>query len=355
MIERVSSPEATEADAADERFSLRPERLENFTGQDRLVSNMKVFIQAAVKRGEPLDHTLLCGPPGLGKTTFAQIIAREMNANLRATSAPVIEKSGDMASILSSLKKGDIFFIDEIHRLKPVIEEVLYSAMEDFSLDIQLGQGMTAKTVKIAIPPFTLVGATTKPGALTRPLMSRFGIVNQFEFYELPHLRTIARVNAERLGILMDESGVEEIARRSRGTPRILNRILRRVRDFAEVGKAPRIDQAVADHALSQMHIDSLGLDAMDRKILQILIKNFGGGPVGVDNLATSLGEDRETIEDIYEPYLIQIGFLKRSPRGRLVTREAYKYLKIETNPSLFDAEDLGQGTVGIHSETPKH
>lgn len=337
MIERVTSPEETEGDKQDERFSLRPERLENFTGQDRLVANMKVFIQAAVKRGEPLDHTLLCGPPGLGKTTFAQIIAREMNANLRATSAPVIEKSGDMASILSSLKKGDVFFIDEIHRLKPVIEEVLYSAMEDFSLDIQLGQGMTAKTVKIAIPPFTLVGATTKPGALTRPLMSRFGIVNQFEFYELPHLRTIAKTNAERLGILMDASGVEEIARRSRGTPRILNRILRRVRDFAEVGKAARIDQAVADHALSQMHIDSLGLDAMDRKILHILVKNFGGGPVGVDNLATSLGEDRETIEDIYEPYLIQIGFLKRSPRGRLVTREAYKYLKIEMNPTLFD------------------
>ncbi|HMB00311.1 MAG TPA: Holliday junction branch migration DNA helicase RuvB [Spirochaetota bacterium] len=333
MIRRIfDSREKNE----DKQLSLRPDSLEKFIGQDHLKENMAVFMKAARSRSEPLDHVLLSGPPGLGKTTFANIIAREMQTNIKATSAPVIEKSGDIAGILSALKEKEVLFIDEIHRLRPVVEEVLYSAMEDYAIDIQLGQGNTSKSVKINIPPFTLIGATTRAGSLTQPLISRFGIVNQFDFYNIDNLKTIIERNASLYNIAIDESGIAEIAKRSRGTPRILNRILRRVRDFAQVKGENIINNKIADYALGRMAIDERGLDTMDRKLLKTIIKNFSGGPVGLDNLATSIAEDTSTIEDMYEPYLIQIGFIKRTPRGRTATASAYQYLNIDNDQKTF-------------------
>lgn len=336
MIERLSS---AREEAEDKGSALRPSRLDDFVGQGRFTGNMKVFMQAARARGEALDHVLLSGPPGLGKTTFAQVIAHEMGMTLKATSAPVIEKTGDMAALLSGLQEGEILFIDEIHRLRPVIEEVLYPALEDFALDLQLGTGPTARTVKISLPRFTLVGATTRPGSLTGPLLSRFGILGQFEFYEVPDLEHIAGRNAGQLGMKCDPDGIRELARRCRGTPRILNRLLRRVRDFAQVEATALIDGKAASKALDKMQIDQYGLDSLDRRFLDLLIRQFAGGPVGLDNLAVSLGEDAETLEDVVEPYLIQSGFLMRTPRGRVASRQAYQYLGL--NPpgalSLFD------------------
>ena len=329
----------------DKSISIRPKDFGEFIGQELIKENMQVFVKAALNRKEMLDHVLLSGPPGLGKTTFSLIIAKETGANLKATSAPTIEKTGDMAALLSSLKENNILFIDEIHRLKPAIEEVLYSAMEDFSLDLNLGQGELAKTVKITLPPFTLIGATTKAGSLTQPLISRFGIIERFEFYNFQELQRIVKRNAHFYKIKIDNSGIEEIAKRSRGTPRVLNRLLKRVRDFAQVENRKIIDKEITIYALEKMNIDSLGLEEMDRNILKVIIQDFKGGPVGVDNLATSLSEDVATIEDVYEPYLIQKGFLKRTSRGRMVTVKAYEYLKLPSNKayekSLFDSSDI--------------
>ncbi len=337
MIERISNPQVQQEDS--QLLSLRPKFLENFIGQEMIKSNMKVYIKAALERNEPIDHILLSGPPGLGKTTLASIIAKEMKTNIRLSSAPIIEKTGDMASLLSGLKEKDVLFIDEIHRLKPIVEEVLYSAMEDYTIDINLGQGSTAKSVRITLPQFTLIGATTRAGALTQPLISRFGIVNQFEFYQVKDLKQICKNNADYFSILIDQSGIEEISKRSRGTPRILNRILKRVRDFAQVSKKKIINKQVADYALKKMQIDENGLDNMDRRILSVIIKQFNGGPVGIENLSTAIGEDSRTIEDMYETYLIQIGLIKRTSKGRLATPKAFKYLKIsyEKQPSLFN------------------
>lgn len=327
MIERISRLEENDED---KRLLIRPKTFEEFLGQNTIKENMNVFMEAALKRNEVLDHILLSGPPGLGKTTFSMIISRSMQANLKATSAPVIEKTGDIAAILSSLKEKDILFIDEIHRLKPVVEEMLYSAMEDGSLDLNLGQGNTSKTVKISLPPFTLIGATTKPGSLTQPLISRFGILHRFDFYSFEELKKIGLQNSVKLGIQIDDDSIEEIAKRSRGTPRILNRLLKRVRDFSEVKNESKISKDTVCYSLDRMKIDNLGLDDMDRKILRIMVENFNGGPVGLENLATSLGEDALTIEDVYEPYLIQIGFIKRTARGRVVSEKTYAYLGLE-------------------------
>lgn len=342
MIDRISSLEEN----SDDRISeIRPKTFEEFLGQEGIKENTQIYIQAALQRNEVLDHILLSGPPGLGKTTFSMIIARSMGANLKATSAPVIEKTGDIAAILSSLKERDILFIDEIHRLKPVVEEMLYSAMEDGFLDLNLGQGNTAKTVKISLPPFTLVGATTKPGFLTQPLLSRFGILHRFDFYTQEDLRKIGSMNALKLNININDQAVAEIAKRSRGTPRILNRLLKRVRDFAEVKNKGVIDSRLVDYSLEQMDIDRWGLDDMDRRIITTLIEHFSGGPVGLENLAVSLGEDAQNIEDVYEPYLIQLGFIKRTSRGRLATSKAYQYLGREDH--RINAADSETGLFG--------
>lgn len=339
MIERLGSPLEKEG----ENFNhLRPLTLESFIGQKILKENLSVFIQAALKRGEPLDHCLFSGPPGLGKTTLSYIVAREMRANIKTTSAPVIEKTGDMAGLLTSLEKGDVLFIDEIHRLRPIVEEILYSAMEDFVVDINLGQGVTAKTVKINVAPFTLVGATTRPGGLTQPLLSRFGIIGQFEFYDEKELLEIISANAKKMGVVVEEEAMLEIARRSRFTPRILNRLVKRVRDFAEVAGEEVVSVKSTKRALEKMGIDSLGLDGLDRRYLEALSVNFKGGPVGLDNIATSLSEDASTLEDIIEPFLIKLGFIRRLPRGRVATLECFKYLGVqgkgsEENPSLLD------------------
>lgn len=326
--------------AEDRSNALRPESFDEFVGQKSIVENTKVFITAAKQRKEALDHLLLSGPPGLGKTTFAQLVSRAMGISMKSTSAPVIEKSGDMASLLSALQENDILFIDEIHRLRPVVEEVLYSAMEDYSLDLQIGQGMTAQTVKISLPPFTLIGATTKAGNLTRPLHNRFGIINAFQFYETKDLEKIVERNAQKLEMEIDEEAVPLIASRSRGTPRILNRLLRRIRDFAQVENKSTIDSHIVYFALNKLNIDASGLDQIDRKILAIIIQNFNGGPVGLDNLATSLGEDAGTIEDVYEPFLIQLGLIQRGPRGRLATQKAYKYLELNGTAEQLDLFD---------------
>ena len=308
------------------QYSLRPRRLNEYIGQDKVKSNLSKFIQAALSRHESLDHVLLYGPPGLGKTTLAAIIANEMGANFRQTSAPAIERQGDLASLLTNLQEHDVLFIDEIHRLSRHVEEILYSAMEDHAIDIIIGKGPSARSLRLDLAPFTLVGATTKTGALSAPLRDRFGIVARLEFYETRDLATIVARSAQLLGMDLNEQGALEIARRSRGTPRIANRLLRRVRDYAEVKHTGSITAPIADAALSMLDVDKIGLDMMDRKFLEAVLHKFSGGPVGLDNIAAAIGESTDTIEDVIEPYLIQQGFLQRTPRGRTATASAFEH-----------------------------
>ncbi len=307
--------------------SIRPLTLDDFTGQEAARKNMRVFIEAAKSRGDALDHVLFVGPPGLGKTTLAQIVAREMGVNFRSTSGPVIAKAGDLAAQLTNLEERDVLFIDEIHRLNPAVEEILYPAMEDFQLDLIIGEGPAARSVKIDLAKFTLVGATTRAGLLTTPLRDRFGIPIRLNFYTVPELESIVSRGARVLGLPMSPDGANEIAKRARGTPRIAGRLLRRVRDFAIVDKEPSVTRIVADRALTLLDVDPIGLDQMDRRYLLMIAENFGGGPVGVETMAAALSEPRDAIEDIIEPYLLQIGFLQRTPRGRLLTSNAFRHL----------------------------
>jgi holliday junction DNA helicase RuvB len=320
--------------------SLRPQTLGEFVGQDRMKKNLRVFIEAASRRKEPLDHCLFYSPPGLGKTTLAGIIAREMRVGLRTTSGPVLERKGDLAAILTSLSEGDVFFIDEIHRLNHVVEETLYSVMEDFKLDVIIGEGPSAKTINLPVPRFTLIGATTRAGLLTSPLRDRFGITAHLEFYSDGELMTILNRSSRILKVPAEPEGLQEISRRSRGTPRIANRLLRRLRDFADMSAAKRLTLEVAVQGLSALDVDDRGLDTMDQRLLTTLIEKFGGGPVGVETLAVALAEDIDTLTDVYEPFLIQCGFLARTPRGRVVTEHAYnhlgKALPIKTQDHLF-------------------
>ncbi|PRR93359.1 MULTISPECIES: Holliday junction branch migration DNA helicase RuvB [unclassified Bacillus (in: firmicutes)] len=329
MDERLVSTEADNHESAIEQ-SLRPQTLSQYIGQQKVKDNLSVFIEAARMRQETLDHVLLYGPPGLGKTTLASIIANEMNVQLRTTSGPAIERPGDLAAILTSLEPGDVLFIDEIHRLQRSIEEVLYPAMEDFCLDIVIGKGDTARSVRLDLPPFTLVGATTRVGLLTAPLRDRFGVHARLEYYEQRDLAHIVARTAELFEIGIDLRSAEEIARRSRGTPRVANRLLRRVRDFAQVLGNQAITEDIAEDALERLQVDRLGLDHIDHKLLLSMIEKFRGGPVGLDTISATIGEESHTIEDVYEPYLLQIGFLQRTPRGRVVTREAYEHFQME-------------------------
>ncbi|GMR05198.1 MAG: Holliday junction branch migration DNA helicase RuvB [Thermodesulfobacteriota bacterium] len=313
----------------DERFetTLRPRTLDGFTGQEKLKENLKIFIEAAKARGEPLDHVLFYGPPGLGKTTLAHIISNELGSHINTTSGPVIERSGDLAAMLTNLEKRDVLFIDEIHRLPNVVEEMLYPAMEDFHIDIMIGEGPSARSVRLDIPGFTLIGATTRAGLLTSPLRDRFGVMMRFDFYTPEEITTIVKRSAAILGVEISEAGAVEIASRSRGTPRVANRLLRRVRDFAEVRAGGVVTVEVATEGLSMLEIDSRGFDKMDRRILTVIIDKFGGGPVGIGTLATALHEEKDAIEDLYEPYLIQEGFINRTPRGRVATPVAYQHV----------------------------
>ena len=311
------------------QYSLRPRKLDEYIGQKKAKENLKVFVQAALNRGEALDHVLLYGPPGLGKTTLAGIIANELGVNFRITSGPAIERSGDLAALLTNLGERDVLFIDEIHRLSRSVEEVLYSAMEDFALDIIIGKGPSARSIRLDIAPFTLVGATTKAGALAAPLRDRFGVISRLEYYEPSELMHIIERAAEILQISIERSGAEKIAHRSRGTPRVANRLLKRVRDFAQVEGVSAITAAIADAALDRLEVDRIGLDHTDRRMLLTMIQKFAGGPVGLETLAAAISEESDTIEDVYEPYLLQLGFINRTPRGRIVTRAAYEHLGI--------------------------
>ena len=328
---RIVTPEYTGADAETE-FSLRPRTLAEYIGQDKAKENLSIYIEAAKMRGENLDHVLLYGPPGLGKTTLSTIIANEMNVNIRVTSGPAIEKQGDLAALLTNLSENDILFIDEIHRLNRSVEEVLYPAMEDFALDIIIGKGPSARSIRIDLPKFTLVGATTRAGQLTAPLRDRFGVILRLELYTVEQLTEIVTRSAGILGIECEQEGAVEIARRSRGTPRIANRLLKRVRDFAQVLGDGVITREIADEALRRQEIDQLGLDAIDRRMLTTIIRTYGGGPVGLETLAAAVGEESVTLEDVYEPYLMQIGFLSRTPRGRCATPQAYEHLGLTPN-----------------------
>lgn len=315
--------------------AIRPQALSEYIGQPVVREQMEIFIQAARQRGEPLDHTLIFGPPGLGKTTLANIIGNEMGAEVKTTSGPVLERAGDLAALLTNLNEGDILFIDEIHRLSPAIEEVLYPAMEDYQLDIMIGEGPAARSIKIELPPFTLVGATTRAGLLTSPLRDRFGIVQRLEFYDVESLTTIVTRSAEKMGMTLDQSGSFEVARRSRGTPRIANRLLRRVRDVAQVDGESLVGQRVAQRALDMLSVDNQGFDHLDRRMLLTMIEKFDGRPVGLDSISAALGEDKDTIEDVIEPFLIQQGFIIRTPRGRQVTKRAYEHFNYQL-PSDF-------------------
>jgi Holliday junction DNA helicase RuvB len=342
MEERLVDPKSGNLDGGVDR-SLRPKRLAEFIGQRSIVSNLKTYIDAAKNRNEPLDHVLLSGPPGLGKTTLAHIIAFEMGVGIRMTSGPAVERKGDIAAILTALEPGDVLFVDEIHRLARVVEELLYSAMEDFSLDIILGQGPSAKSIRLSLPPFTLVGATTRTGLLTSPLRDRFGVSFRLEFYGAEEIEEVIRRSAAMLSIAIDAEGTREIARRSRGTPRIANRLLRRVRDFAQVKGDGTIGRSIADHALREMEVDHEGLDVMDRKILRVILEKFQGGPVGVETISASISEERDTIEDVYEPFLLQQGFLKRTPRGRVATPAAYRHMGLPAPQSAVQEALFGE------------
>ncbi len=341
MIEEdrlISGTKASPQEEALER-ALRPKLLSEYVGQEKIRGQLSIFIQAARARKEPLDHTLLFGPPGLGKTTLAHIISREMGVNLKHTSGPVLERAGDLAAMLTNLEPNDVLFIDEIHRLSPVVEEILYPALEDYQIDIMIGEGPAARSVKLDLPPFTLVGATTRAGMLTNPLRDRFGIVARLEFYSPEELKLIVGRSAQLLKVRVDDHGAREIALRSRGTPRIANRLLRRVRDFAEVKGDGHVDKVTADAALKMLDVDQIGLDVMDRKMLLAIIEKFAGGPVGVENLAAALSEERDTIEDVLEPYLIQQGYLQRTPRGRVATALAYQHFGLAAPAAVLAPE----------------
>lgn len=325
-VERVVSTEATSPNEESIDRALRPVRLADYVGQKAVREQLEIFIAAAKQRGEPLDHLLVFGPPGLGKTTLAHIVANEMGVNLRQTSGPVLERPGDLAALLTNLEKNDVLFIDEIHRLSPVVEEILYPALEDYQIDIMIGEGPAARSIKLDLPPFTLIGATTRAGSLTNPLRARFGIVNQLQFYDTDDLARIITRSANLLNVPIEEAGAFVIARRSRGTPRVANRLLRRVRDFAQVRHDGVITAEVADAALRMLEVDAMGLDFVDQRFLLTIMDKFAGGPVGIDNLASAVGEDRETLEDVVEPYLIQQGLVQRTPRGRIVTQTAYRH-----------------------------
>lgn len=329
MNNRIITTEFTEEDVAIEG-SLRPKYLDDYIGQEKVKNNLKVFIEAAKQRGEPLDHVLLYGPPGLGKTTLASIVANEMKVNLKITSGPAIEKPGELAAILNNLSEHDVLFIDEIHRLNRQVEEVLYPAMEDFAIDVMIGKGAAARSIRLDLPHFTLIGATTRAGMLTAPLRDRFGVVNRLEFYTVPELTDILERSAYVLGIEIDTAGAVEIAKRSRGTPRLANRLLKRVRDFAEVEYQGGITYEIAQNALDRLEVDTLGLDETDRNLLWTMIEKFGGKPVGLETLAAAVGEDAGTIEDVYEPYLIKNGFINRTPRGRVVTELCYQHFGLQ-------------------------